>query len=106
MEIEVFETPYQVNLGKSGHFEFNSFRLNKVLFTNIRLLKGQIENIMDFLRVGTNVELVNILSRELNGFNYFDIYEDVLGEFDHPVITGRSYLTQMKSKNGLSFLLK
>lgn len=125
MEIEVFEAPYRVNLGKSGHFEFNGFRINKVLFANIRSLKGQIgdvnfdkeilkKNIMDFLRVGTNVELVNILSRDLNGFNYFEIYEesaninkdlkieDVLGEFDHPAVAGCSNSDSIRSNSNNS----
>ena len=128
MDIEVFETPYQVNLGKSGHFEFNGFRINKVLFANIRSLSGKIGDVefdygivrdltKYFLRIGTNVELVNILSRELNGFNYFDIYdsttnvnndlkvEDVLGEFDHGIEIPCSYLAQIKSKSKNSLLI-
>ena len=122
MEIEVFEAPYQVNLGKSGHFEFNGFRINKVLFANIRSLKGQIgdvsfdkeilkKNIMDFLRVGTNVELVNILSRGLNGFNYFEIYEestsinkdlkieDILSKFEVSAYADTSNLDSISSNS-------
>lgn len=80
-DFEIFEAPYQVNLGKSGNFEFNGFRLNKVLFANIRSLSGKIvdvtfdkeilkKSIKNFLTSISNVELVNILSRELNKYNY------------------------------------
>lgn len=128
MEIEVFEAPYRVNLGKSGHFEFNGFRINKVLFANIRSLKGQIgdvsfdkeilkKNIKNFLTSISNVELVNILSRELNGFNYFEIYEestsinkdlkieDVLGEFEVAAVAATSYLTQIRAKTDSSHFI-
>ena len=123
METEVLEKPYQVKLGEIGYFEFDGFRLNKVLFANIRSLNGKIGDvefdysiirklIMDFLRNATNIELVNILSRELNGFDYFDIYEksvnnelkieNVLGENEVPAYAGSKYLRSITSKSNNS----
>ena len=128
MEVEVFDKAYQVKLGEIGYFEFEGFRLNKVLFANIRSINGKIgdvsfdkeilkKSIMDFLRVGTNVELVNILSRELNKYNYFEIYdkikisntslklEDLIGENELPVYTGTSYLDSIKSNSKNNYRL-
>lgn len=121
MEVEVLEN-YAVELGKVGSFSFNGFRLNHVLFANIRSIKGKIgENefdkdvlkdlVRDFLRVYTNVELVNILSRELNHFDYFEIYDksfnqntelkmdDILGKDEVAATAATSYLEQIKAKN-------
>ena len=76
---------YTVRLGSNGFFKFDGMRIDRVLFPNIRSITGKIGGlsfnkealaslIKKFLTVPTNVELVNILSRELNHFNYFEIY--------------------------------
>ena len=121
----IFLPDYPVKLDKDSSFVFNGFRLNGELFGDIRSIHGRIGGfefdkkilkklIMDFLTFSNNVELVNILSRELNKFNYFEIYSEksevknielsnVIGNFEVSVITGSRFIDSVKgkSKNGL-----
>ena len=99
---------FTVKVGDIDHFSFDGIRINRVLFANIRSIHGEIggvqfnkemlsKPIMDFLTSVTNVELINILSRELNHFNYFEVYnhsnEELklsaeLSKDELPVMTG------------------
>ena len=90
MEAEEFiEKAGVACFGEFGPFEFSLFRLENEIFAGIRSLvsksilkrvkfdkdKGVVESeAINFLSVAANVELINTLSRSLNGFNYFEIY--------------------------------
>lgn len=84
---------YRVQIDKTNYFELDGFilRLNEkeIRIFNLRSIRGHIgidftrkgnksleKIIMDYLTRCDNVELLNILSRELNDFNWFEAYND------------------------------
>ena len=124
---ERFEN-YRVQIDGENWFEVNGMIfISKVRVVNIRSVHGHIDGkdfdrsimdkeITDYLRTQTNVELINILSRQYNQDNWFDVYEDVkedgldqwrrkeiLSSYEHPVVTGcrykRNLISQASSGN-------
>lgn len=86
-------TGYKVQIDEANYFALDGFilRLNRkeIRIFNLRSIRGHIgvdftregdkslgKIIMDYLTRGDNVELLNILSREINGFNWFEAYSD------------------------------
>ena len=86
-------TGYKVQIDEVNYFALDGFilRLNgkEIRIFNLRSIRGHIginftrkgdkslgKIIMDYLTRGDNVELLNILSREINGFNWFDAYKN------------------------------
>ena len=84
---------YKVQIDEVNYFELDGFilRLNdkEIRIFNLRSIRGHIgvdftrsgdkslgKIIKDYLASGDNVELLNILSREINGFNWFEAYSD------------------------------
>lgn len=75
---------FRINIDSSNFFEVDSFKLNEQRFCDIRSISGYIggdfdktilsDTIKNYLRFQNNVELINILSRELNKENYFECY--------------------------------
>ena len=91
---------YQVQLNDSSIFKFNGFRLNNELFADIRSISGKIgdiefnkeifKDILDhFLRYSNNIELINILSRKLNKYNYFEVYNGKVPKLEIDDIIGK-----------------
>ena len=122
---ERFEN-YRVQIDGENWFEVNGMIfISKVRIVNIRSVHGHIDGkdfdrsimdkeITDYLTTQTNVELINILSRQYNDANWFDVYEEVqdssldkwrkneiLAADLHPVITGCVYKRNLSSQNGL-----
>ena len=103
---------YRVQIDNDNWFSVDSKIIESgtevVRIINLRSIKGFIGGesfdlsdnqlkklIMDYLTYSNNVELLNIYSRKFNGFNWFEIYNDVeflIKQFenDHPVYTGCS----------------
>ena len=92
-------TGYKVQIDKTNYFELDGFilRLNdkEIRIFNLRSIRGHIgcdftrkgdkllEKIVhDYLTHTDNVELLNILSVELNGFNWFEVYSDDFIDLD------------------------
>ena len=83
---------YTVQINKDNYFSVDSkiieFRGEIVRIVNLRSVSGIIGEkfdisdeslkkiIHDYLRFSNNVELLNIYSRKLNGFNWFEIYSN------------------------------
>lgn len=94
-------TGYRVQIDKTNYFELDGFILRlhdkEIRIFNLRSIRGHIGD--EFTRKGDgklqdiikrhlthvdNVELLNILSREINGFNWFEAYnEDFIDLEDH-----------------------
>lgn len=106
---------YRVQIDKDNWFSVDSKIIESgeevIRIINLRSIKGYISEsfdlsddqlkkiIMDYLTYSNNVELLNIYSRKFNGFNWFEIYNDVeflIKQFenDHPVYTGCSKTDQ------------
>ena len=118
MEYEYLQN-YPVRLNKQSGFQFNGFRLKGVLFGDIRSIHGNIGGVefdssilskllKNFLCHSVNVELVNILSRELNGFNWFEVYstqvselkmEDVMGKSEVAAAAASRYSNSIRSES-------
>ena len=122
---------FRVNIDKSNFFEVDSFKLNDHRFCNIRSISGHIGDDFDksalsdaiakYLQYQNNVELINIISRELNRRNYFECYtrsdtkycsgnsnqsdEDIkqriLNDSEVPVYTGSYYYNELQGSNNL-----
>ena len=92
-------TGYKVQIDEANYFALDGFilRLNgkEIRIFNLRSIRGCIgvdftrkgdkslgKIIMDYLTRGDNVELLNILSREINGFNWFEAYSDDFIDLD------------------------
>ena len=86
-------TGYKVQIDEVNYFALDGFtlRLNgkEIRIFNLRSIRGHIgidftrkgdkslgKIVHDYLTHGDNVELLNILSRELNDFNWFEAYSD------------------------------
>lgn len=84
---ERFEN-YRVQIDGENWFEVNGMIfISKIRIVNIRSVHGHIDGkdfdrsimdkeITDYLRTQTNIELINILSRQYNHNNWFDVYEE------------------------------
>lgn len=109
-------TGYKVQIDEINYFALDGFilRLNgkEIRIFNIRSIHGHIgidftrkgdkslgKIIMDYLTRGDNVELLNILSREINGFNWFDVYSD---DFIDLEVHTKEELMGMKSSGSMS----
>ena len=109
-------TGYKVEIDKDNYFELNGFILrlngNEVRIFNLRSIHGHIgadftrkgdkslgKIIMDYLTHGDNVELLNILSREINGYNWFDAYNKDFIDVD--VHTKEELMGMKKSSSGI-----
>ena len=122
---ERFEN-YRVQIDGENWFEVNGMIfISKVRVVNIRSIHGHIDGkdfdksnmdkeVHDYLTTQTNVELINILSRQYNHDNWFDVYEDVqdtildehrrneiMSDIPHAVITACVYKRNLLSQNGL-----
>lgn len=87
IEFERFKN-YHVQIDANNWFEIDGLLFNsKVRVVNIRSVHGHIDGhdfdrtfiekeIHDYLTTKTNVELINILSRQYNHANWFDVYEN------------------------------
>ena len=80
---------YRVNIDSENYFEANSLEIRpSVRIVDIRSLRGHItidfnakdehlkELILRYLQNTDNVELINILSREYNEYNWFEAYDE------------------------------
>ena len=81
---------YRVNIDSESYFEVDSILLQKdKRVVNLRSVKGHIGNnfnfmhdeklkaiVMNYQTTTDNVELLNILSREYNGWNWFEAYDE------------------------------
>lgn len=81
---------YRVNVDSESYFEANSFEIRPgVRIVDIRSIRGCIggerfdakddrlkQMVMNYISTTDNVELINILSREYNGYDYFDAYDE------------------------------
>ena len=80
---------YRVNIDSESYFEANSLEIRPgVRIVDIRSLRGHIaidfdakdvqlkELILRYLQNTDNVELINILSREYNEYNWFEAYDE------------------------------
>ena len=80
---------YRVNIDSDNYFEANSLEIRPgVRIVDIRSLRGHIANDFDakdvqlkkliqfYLWTTDNVELINILSREYNEYNWFEAYDE------------------------------
>ena len=82
-------TNYRIQIDEENWFEVNGMIfISKVRVVNIRSIHGHIDGndfdrtimdkeVHDYLTTQTNVELINILSRQYNHDNWFDVYENV-----------------------------
>lgn len=90
---------YKVQIDDNNYFELDGFILRldgkEIRIFNLRSIRGRIgidfnrkgdkslgKIIMDYLTHGDNVELLNILSRELNDFNWFEAYDENFIDLD------------------------
>ena len=80
---------YRVNIDSNNYFEANSLEIRPgVRIVDIRSLRGHIsidfdakdkhlkKLLDDYRRTTDNVELINILSREYNEYNWFEAYDE------------------------------
>ena len=80
---------YRVNIDSDNYFEANSLEIRPgVRIVDIRSLRGHIaidfdakdvqlkRLIHEYISTADNVELINILSREYNEYNWFEAYDE------------------------------
>lgn len=121
---ERFEN-YRVQIDGENWFEVNGMIfISKVCVVNIRSIHGHIDGkdfdksnmdkeVHDYLTTQTNVELINILSRQYNHDNWFDVYEEapdtrldkwcrneILASSEHPPIGGCGYKRNLLLQDG------
>ena len=109
-------TGYKVQIDEVNYFELDGFilRLNgkEIRIFNLRSIRGHIgvdftrkgdkslgKIVHDYLTHGDNVELLNILSREINGFNWFEAYNDDIIDLE---VHTKEELMGMKNSGSMS----
>ena len=114
--LRVAFTGYNVQIDEVNYFTLDGFilRLNgkEIRIFNLRSIRGHIgvdftrkgdkileKIIHDYLTHGDNVELLNILSREINGFNWFETYNR---DFIDLEIHSKEELMGMKNSGSMS----